>query len=625
MTKNRRFLAIVGLLLALTMIAAACGGGDDDGADTGSETTDEGEAIKGGTFRILTDDFGFTGAFDPAGEYLGSAWGYYSNLLLRTLVTYEHIGGPEGNELVPDLAAEVPEVTADQTEYTFTLKDGVMFGPPLSREITAEDVEYAFERIATPSLSAQYGFYYLSTIEGMQEFADGKADDISGIEASGNEITFTLTEPTGDFLFRLAMPATAPVPEEVAGCFKNAGEYGRYVIASGPYMIEGSDELDASNCKALSPISGFDPDQFLNFVRNPDYDPATDDPAVRESNPDRFELTINTNLDDIFNKIQAGEAEASINTPPTDVVREYSTSEELRDQMVVSAADRTWYITMNLTQPPFDDINVRKAVNLIIDKDGMRRAWGGPTAGEIATHITPPQVTGGTPTAEEYDPYPSADFAGDEEAAKAAMAESEYDSDGDGVCDAPECSGLLMINRNVSPWTEMEPVVVESLSKIGLEVEPRELESGTAYTTIQTVSRQVPIALNAGWGKDYADASTFAVLFESASITCEGNVNYALVGLTPEQAQECGAEGSIDSVPSADDQITPCKSLTEQERIDCWIEMDKYLMEEVVPWAPYLWATNIDIIGPAVANFEYDQFSGEGSWAHVSVNESLQS
>ncbi len=49
-------------------------------------------------------------------------------------------------------------------------------------------------------------------------------------------------------------------------------------------------------------------------------------------------------------------------------------------------------------------------------------------------------------------------------------------------------------------------------------MKPRELASSAAYTTIQTVKNKIPIALNAGWGKDYADAYTFAgPLFDARS------------------------------------------------------------------------------------------------------------
>ena len=72
-------------------------------------------------------------------------------------------------------------------------------------------------------------------------------------------------------------------------------------------MLEGSDQLDASSCDTLKPISGHDPNRFLRFVRNPDYDESTD--GTRPSYVDGFDYSINTNPQDIFNKIERGELE----------------------------------------------------------------------------------------------------------------------------------------------------------------------------------------------------------------------------------------------------------------------------------------------------------------------------
>ena len=186
---------------------------------------------------------------------------------------------------MPDLATEVPEPSADGLTYTFTIKDGVTFGPPVNREITSQDILYSFERIGTPSVAAQYAFYY-NVIEGMEDFAAGKAKTISGITTPDDKtIIFKLTTPTGDFLYRVAMPATAPIPEEVAKCHPQAGEYGRYIVTSGPYMIDGADKLDISSCGSQKPISGFNPSTGLKLVRNPSYDPATDNTEFRQSNP----------------------------------------------------------------------------------------------------------------------------------------------------------------------------------------------------------------------------------------------------------------------------------------------------------------------------------------------------
>src|SRR5436305_1993884 len=75
--------------------------------------------------------------------------------------------------------------------------------------------------------------------------ANGKAKTISGITTPDNKtIVFHLTKATGDFNLRMSMPATAPIPHEVADCFEGKpGDYGRDVVSSGPYMIQGSDAV----------------------------------------------------------------------------------------------------------------------------------------------------------------------------------------------------------------------------------------------------------------------------------------------------------------------------------------------------------------------------------------------
>ena len=107
-----------------------------------------------------------------------------SNLLVRTLLGYDHVAGPAGNKLVPDIATSVPAPTDGGKTYTFHLKRGVKFGPPVDREVTSKDVLYAFERIAKPEDGAQYGFYY-SVIAGFDAFGAGKAKTISGIADAG--------------------------------------------------------------------------------------------------------------------------------------------------------------------------------------------------------------------------------------------------------------------------------------------------------------------------------------------------------------------------------------------------------------------------------------------------------
>ena len=576
------------------------------------------EPRSGGTLRVGAGSSEFTSGFDPTGEYHSVAWGLYSNMLLRTLVTYDHRGGPEGNRLVPDLAREIPSPSEDGLTWTFDLRQNIRFAPPINRRITSRDIEYAFRRIRCYYCVAQYSFYF-DVIEGMRRSDKrGVPADVSGIETpDARTIVFHLKEPTGDFLHRLALPATAPIPVEVARCMTRAGEYGRYLIASGPYMISGSEGLDTSSCDAMRPLSGFDLRSHLSLVRNPNHDPTTD--VSRDSYLDRLKVFFRWGpKSKIFDDIEAGRLDASFEEPSVHRARRYLSDPDLTDNIHTDPLDRTWYITMNLTQPPFDDIHVRKAVNRIIDKEALIDAWGGPLSGRMATHILPPTLTDGHPTSDEYAPYESDSREEAIATAHAEMALSRYDSDGDGRCDDPACQDVRLVNRNDPQWERMEPIVVEDLRELGIHADVVARTDG--YTPIMTVDRGIPISTVPGWGKDYSDPWTFMdFLFHSDHILCEGNVNYSLVGATPEIARRCEAEGNFEDLPNVDADIDRCEGLMGGERRSCWVDLDRKLMEEVVPWVPYLWQDGTRIVSDRVSSYEWDQFSQEMAFSRMSV------
>ena len=171
---------------------------------------------------------------------------------MRTLVGYNHVKGAPGNVLVPDAATDLGKLSNGGKTYTFKIKQGVKFGPPLNRQVTSADFKFAMERIKDPKLAAGYGFYY---------------NEVKSVETPDpSTVVYNLTKPRRRLpLPRSRMPAAGPMPKEVAGCFTEAAKYGRFVISSGPYMIEGSDKLDASSCDKVvaAPLSGFDGEKQL--------------------------------------------------------------------------------------------------------------------------------------------------------------------------------------------------------------------------------------------------------------------------------------------------------------------------------------------------------------------------
>jgi peptide/nickel transport system substrate-binding protein len=631
MRRYLRFAVLLAALVALTALAAGCGSKKSSRTTSTnsarntlaspSVSYDNGTSKKGGVYRVgWEQSFGFTNNFDPTGEYLGNAWGIYVNLLLRSLIGYKHLPGSDGNALVGDLATSVPSPTNGGLTYTYHLRSGIKFGPPVNRVITSKDVAYALNRLANPKDGGQYSFYY-TVIKGWNDVANGKAKTVSGITTpDNNTLVVNLTAPTGDFNYRMSMPATAPIPPEVGACFEGKpGDYGRDVISSGPYIIQGAQGTFTS-CAALKPFSGYAGanGNHMSIVRNPNYNQSSD--PYRKNYPDKFLFTIDSNADDIFNKVAAGQLEDEVSSPSPKTIRQYATSPTLRPRLLPNIGDRTWYLTMNLTQPPFDDIHVRKAMNLIMDKQALRLAWGGAIEGSVATHIVPPVLYNGGLA--EYDPYATPNESGDLAKAQAEMKMSKYDPGHTGKCTASACHGVLMIGDVRAVDNRMIPVIQADAAKIGITFTVRQING--AYTTIQTTSKNIPISERPGWGKDYADASTFfAELFDGQAIIPQGNTNYSLVGVTPalNTSKKLGLTGNLKNVSSVDPNIATCQKKLGQDRINCWEGLDKTLMETVVPWVPYLWANNVVIVGPTVTHWNYDQFSDGSAYSQVSVKQ----
>jgi peptide/nickel transport system substrate-binding protein len=610
MLRRSRLVPLIGVLAAaLTVVLPSAQGG----------ATRASGPQPGGTYRVAFEQsFGFTDDLDPTGEYYTFSLDILSNLLVRSLVGYDHVAGVAGNRLVPDLATALPKPTNRGRTYTFHLKPGVKFGPPVNRPVTSQDVLYALERIARPKDGPEYGFYY-SPIAGLDAYGAGKAKTITGIRTpDAHTIVFTLTKPTGDFLYRMAMPATAPIPPEVGRCFEGqAGRYGKDLVSTGPYMIEGADQVDASSCAKLKPMSGWDGVSHLTLVRNPDYDPKTDSPLARQNFPDRFEFTVDPNATDVIDRVAAGDLddENGASLPPQ-ALEQYSTDPAKRKYLHADAGDGTQYLSMNLTQPPFDDIHVRRAMNWIIDKTALRQIWGGPVTAAIAHHIVPDSIFNGDLAG--YDPYRTPGEHGSLAKAMAAMRGSRYDLHGDGMCSAPACHNVLLLADSQSVFQRLLPTIEQDAGKIGIAFEVRTIAG--AFPTLQTTAKNIPFADFPGWFKDYADALTFFnPLFDGQTIIPAGNVNYSLVGLRPSQAKALGVTGTITGIPNVDANLERCSGLAGRPRETCYETLDRTLMTKVVPWVPFLWLNNLHIVGPDVTQWEYDQFSDGTAYAHVAV------
>jgi peptide/nickel transport system substrate-binding protein len=573
-------------------------------------------AFTGGVLRVgWEQSFGVTDNFDPTGEYLGDGWGVLATEV-KTLVGYEHAAGSLGNKIVAQLASAVPAPTNGGKTYTFHLKPNIKFAPPVNRAITSKDFVTAMDRLASSKDGGQYGFYY-TVIKGWSAYSAGKAKSISGISTpNATTIVFNLTQPTGDFLYRMAMPATGPMPAEVVNCFAGSpGKYGQDLISTGPYMLKGIDGINISSCKSIKPdTQGYDGTTLYDVVPNPNWNPAVD--PFSKDYPSEIVFTVDSSDVDIYNKIEAGQLNMATSSIPPDVLQKYATSASLKPDFHQNQGDRTWYLSMNLTQPPFDDLAVRQAMNWIINKTALIQAWGGPTIGSVANHIVPDTLFDGQLA--EYVPYRTPGSTGSLAKAKAAMMASKYDTSKNGMCDAAACKNVLMISDTRSFDPKMDTIIQQDAAEIGITLTIRSING--AYPTIQTPSKNIPFEERSGWGKDYADPYTFfGELFDGRAILPAGNTNYALVGITPAQCKALKVTGNCTNVPSVNKQLDACAVLINQPRLTCYENLDKTLMTKVVPWVPYLQSYVTRITSSNVKHYAFDQFTDTPAYENVLV------
>ena len=307
------------------------------------------------------------------------------------------------------------------------------------------------------------------------------------------------------------------------------------------------------------------------FVRNPDYDPATDTPEMRQNLPDQFDFEINTNGDDIYNKVKAGEIDDEIAGETPKIVREYTTNRGAQDEPQGEPGQQ------HLLHPDDADRSRRSTTSTcarpssyVMDKAGILRSWGGPTSGEIATHYR----HAGLPARrrKDYDPYPSPGHAGDVQAAKAEMKQStKYDTNEDGLCDAPGCKDVLLVTgtdcAQQGGAAGHPGVAREDRHHAQGPPGPRLLHGGP-----EPEEERRDLSRQDGWGPDYTIASTwFFYTTLSQAITVPFTYNDSLVGLTPKQATKLGLNYPAGvTVPSVDADYAACLPLAGDERTTCW-------------------------------------------------------
>jgi peptide/nickel transport system substrate-binding protein len=586
MRRSFQWTIILGVLLALTLGIAACGGDDNEG--TGEQGTDTGtpaEGKKGGKLVSLwTDD---TDNIDPGATYY--QMGFQVNAATqKSLYNYK----PEdGVNAVPDLAESDPQVSEDGKTVTVKIKAGVKFSPPVDREVTSKDVKYAIERGFFNTVNNGYAGAYFGDLEGAKVGAKPGAT-IDGIKTPDDTtIEFHLTKGTGGVLAgALALPLSAPVPEEYASKFdaKNPSEYGQNQVATGPYMIEN----DASG-KAI----GYQAGRRIHLVRNPNWDASLDfKPAYLD------EIDMPQGNDDTTvasRKILEGESMINGDFSPDPAVLKQVVTRQ-KDQLALVPNGGGRWVAMNTTIKPFDNVDVRRAVVAGFDREAMRLTRGGELIGDMPTHFIPPEVPG----FEEAGGLegPGIDFyskpAGDaalsaEYFKKAGYASGKYEGSEE----------LLMVGTSEGVAQKAAEVAKENFEKMGFKIRLRLVTQDSMYTKFcNSPPAKVAICPNVGWLKDFSDAQTYLdPTFNGANILQTGNSNWS----------------QLDD-PELNKMMDDAKTITDpQERANAWGEIDKKLTE-LAPAVDWVW-DKTPLIRSENVNGAASSFLGQWDLAFTSL------
>ncbi len=423
----------------------------------------------------------------------------------------------------PDLAASGPRISADGCRVTVMLKRSVRFSPPVNREVTSADVKYAVERGFFASVNNGYAGVYFGAMRGAKVGAE-PGTRIAGITTPDDHtIAFELKRQHGAsrcaggvLAAALSMPLSAPVPQEFAKRFdaEPSSTYGAHQVATGPYMIEN----DASGKAA-----GYEPGRRIRLVRNPNWNaqldtrPAyLDEIEIREGNDDATLMS---------RRILEGENMINGDQPPPPMILRSALAER-KDQIRLVPSGGARWIAMNTTIPPFDDIDVRRAVIAGFNREAMRLTNGGKLSGDIPTHFLPPGIRGfeeaGGLNGHGVDfmsrPGGDVQLAGDY-FRRAGFPSGSYQGD----------ETFLMVGENVGVGADAALVAQQQFTKLGFDVRLRRVSLTTMFGKFCGVpTAAVAICPNVGWLKDFPDPETFLdPTFNGDHILQTGNSNWS--------------------------------------------------------------------------------------------------
>lgn len=441
------------------------------------------------------------------------------------------------SKIVPSLA-ESWEISGDGLEYTFHLQEGVKFQN--GNDFTAEDVAYTFNRLLT--VEGGVNTELLDQVKGAAEVIDGSADTLEGVEVVDDyTIKVTLREPFAAFLSCLTAPGLSIYDSEATEAAGDQfGMDPAVTVGTGPFKF-----------------AEWTFNDHLTLVRNEDYwnDAAGLPGVVIKIIPDTETQTMmfeNGEVDLIDLDFVTDAADRFLETYP--------------DQIVQGPRVGITYFTMNFNIEPFQDVKVRKAVQMAIDRQTILDAlYGG--RGQVEQGIYPYGLIGFNDgqTKITYDP----------DGAKALLAEAGY---GDGF--TMELAADASASDTVTMALE---IIKEQLAAVGINAEIKNYDESTWLETRKAGELG---SFMSTWTADFNDPENFIyTFFGNEEKTKIRSINYPDTSV---MARVSGARGIVN----------------EDERLAEYQALEEKLIHEDAAWVPMYSRMHLWAVSPRVQNFK---------------------
>jgi ABC-type oligopeptide transport system substrate-binding subunit len=419
----------------------------------------------GGIFRVtyLTSPGTFDHV-DPALAYSRESWAILDTVCAR-LMRYRDAPPPRGYELVPDVAAAPPTVSADRMTWTFRLRSGFRFsnGEPVRADAFAQ----AIHRTLAPEVDSP-GYAYTRTIVGAEDVHAGKATRASGVTARGNTLVVRFTRPVAEFDAWTTMPFFCAVPPAL----QPSTEGIRAFPGAGPYYVK-----------------EYRLNRKVEIRRNRFYG------GTREHHVEGFDVDLRGgSADEMVTRVDTGRADWTYMVsgialgPRHGLIRKYSIN---FSRFWLTPGLTVRMFVLNSSRPLFrNNPKLRQALNFVINRTGMIRP--SQAVGAATDQYLPPGVAG----YRQRQIYP---LNGNAVRARELAAGNLLDGK------------AIFLVPDVAPALAAAQAVKEQLAGIGLDVDIRPLgEHATASSYLGRLGSDEPwdLALVL-WSPDYVDPSAY--------------------------------------------------------------------------------------------------------------------